>query len=71
MKQIAACLLITAGSGGAGYCADKALVPLLTSFFDVSADMSDLTPDFIPAWHFKEPHFSKPCVRFCAERNRP
>ena len=44
MKQITACLLISAGIGGAGYCADKALVPLVTSCFEVNADMSDLDP---------------------------
>jgi hypothetical protein len=42
MKQIAACLLVAAGIGGAGYCADEALVPLVTSCFDANADMSDL-----------------------------
>ena len=35
--------------------------------FDINADMSDLTPDFIPDWHFKEPHFPKPCFGFCPE----
>ena len=60
MKQIAACLLIAAGIGGAGYCADKALrTPGDLVFLSVNADMSDLTPDFIPDWHFKEPHFRK------------
>jgi hypothetical protein len=71
MKQIAAYLLVAAGIGGAGYCADKALVPLVTSCFEVNADMSDLTPDFIPDWHFKEPHFRKPCLGFCVERTWP
>jgi hypothetical protein len=71
MKQTTACLLIAAGIGGAGYCADKALVPLVTSCFEVNADMSDLAPDFIPDWHFKEPHFRKPCLGFCAERTWP
>ena len=65
MKQIAACLLVAAGIGGAEYCANKALVPLVTSCFDVNADTSDLTPEFILDWHFKEPHFRKPCFGFC------
>ena len=69
MKQITVCLLIAAGIGGAGYCADKTLVPLVTSSFDVDADMLDLTPDFIPDWNFKEPHFRIPCLGFCAEGN--
>ena len=67
MKQIAACLLVAAGIGGAGYCADEALVPLVTSCFDANADMSDLTSDFIPDWHLKRPHFRKPCLGFCPE----
>jgi hypothetical protein len=67
MKQIAACLLVAVGIGGAGYCADEALVPLATSCFDANADMSDITSDFIPDWHFKTPHFRKPCLGFCPE----
>ena len=67
MKQIAACLLVAAGIGGAGYCADEALVSLVTSCFDAIAEMSDLTSDFIPDWHFKKPHFPKPCLGFCPE----
>lgn len=67
MKKIAACLLVAAGIGGAGYCADDALVPLATSCFDVSADTSNLTTDFIPDWHFKKPHFRKPCLGLCPE----
>jgi hypothetical protein len=67
MKQIAACLLVAAGIGGAGYCADEALVPLVTSCFDANADMSDLTSGFIPDWHFKKPNFPKPCLGFCPE----
>jgi hypothetical protein len=43
----------------------------VTSCFEVNADMSNLTPDFIPDWHLKEPHFRKPCLGFCAERNWP
>jgi len=67
MKQLAACLLIAAGIVSAGYCANKALVPLVISCSDETADTSDLTPDFIPDWHFKEPHFRKPCFEFCLE----
>ncbi len=67
MKQIAACLLVAAGVGGAGYRADEALVPLVTSCFDVRSDMSDHTPDFIPDWHFKKPQFRNPCFGFCPE----
>jgi hypothetical protein len=72
MKQIAACLLVAAGIGCAGYCANEALVFLATSCFDMNADMSDLTLDFIPDRHFKEPHFRNPCFGFCPEmENRP
>jgi len=67
MKQIAACLLVAVGIGDAGYFPDKTLVPLVTSCFDVSANMSDLIPDFIPDWHFKELHVPKPCFGFCPE----
>ena len=67
MKRIAACLLVAAGIGGTGYCAEEALVPLVTSCFDANADISDLTSDFIPDWHFKKPHFRKPCLGFCPE----
>ena len=67
MKQIAACLLIAAGIGGAGYCADKALVPQVTSCFDGNADMSDLTTDFIPDWHLKKLKSRKPCFGLCPE----
>jgi len=72
MKQLAACFLIAAGIVSAGYCGDKALVPLVTSCFDGSADTSDLTPDFILDWHFKKPYFRKLCFEFCLEmENRP
>jgi hypothetical protein len=67
MKQIAAYLLVAAGIGGAGYCADEALVHLATSCFDPYADMADLTSHFIPDWHFKKPHFRKPCLGLCPE----
>ena len=67
MKQIAACLLVAVGIDGAGYCADKTLVPLVTSCFGANADMPDLTPDITPDWHFEEPHFSKLCFGFCPE----
>jgi hypothetical protein len=67
MKQIAACLLIAAGIGDAGYCPDKILVPLVTSCFDVNPDISDFTPDIIPDWHFEEPHFPKFCFGYCPE----
>jgi len=50
MKQIAACLLVAVGIDAAGYCADKTLVPQVASCFDVSADMPDLTPDFISSF---------------------
>lgn len=60
MRRIAAYLLVAAGIGSVGYCADKALVPLVTSCFDVTTDMSELIPDLIPDWHFKEPHLRKP-----------
>jgi hypothetical protein len=45
MKQIAACLLVAVGIGGAVYCADEVLAPLAISCFDPFADMSDLTSD--------------------------
>jgi hypothetical protein len=58
MKQIAVCLLVAVGIGSAGYCADEALVSLVTSCFDANVDMSDLTSDSIPGWHFKKTTFS-------------
>ena len=67
MKQIAVYLLVAAGISGAGYYADEALVPLVTSCFDANVDTSALTSDFIPDWHFKKPHFCKPCLGFCPE----
>jgi hypothetical protein len=67
VKQLTTYLLIAAGIDGAGYCADKTLGPLVTSCFYVNADMSDLTPDFIPDWHFKKSHLRKPCLGFCPE----
>ena len=67
MRQIAACLLVAAGIGAAGYCADKALVPLVAWFLGINADIPDLTPDLIADWHFKEPHLPKLCFGFCPE----
>ena len=67
MKQLAACLLVAVAIGGAGYCVDKALVPLVPWFLGINVDMPDLTPDFIPDWHFKEPHLPKLCFGFCPE----
>lgn len=68
MKQIAVCLLVVAvGIDGAGYCAAKTRVPLVTWFLGINADMPDLTPDFIPDWHFEDPHFPKFCFGFCPE----
>ena len=60
MRRIAACLLVAPGIGSAGYCTDRALKPLVISCFDVTADMSELVPDFIPDWHFKKSHSRKP-----------
>ena len=59
MRRIAACLLVAAATSCAGYCTEKALVPLLTSCFDVTAGMSHLIPDLIPYWHFRNSHFRK------------
>jgi hypothetical protein len=68
MRQMTACLLIAAGIAVAGYCADKTLVPLATSGCDANTDMSDVVLDLIPDWHFKEPHFRKPCLGLCPKR---
>ena len=67
MKQTAACLLIAVGIVSAGYCANKALIPLVASCFDLNADLPDLTPYFIPDWHFKKPRFRKVCFELCPE----
>jgi hypothetical protein len=67
MKQTAACLLVAVGMVSAGYCASKALLPLAASCFDVHLDVPDLTPDYVPDWHFKKPRFGKPCFGFCPE----
>ena len=67
MKQVAACLLVAVGIGGAGYSADKALVSLVPWFLGINVDMPDLTTDFMPDWHFKEPHLPKLCFGFCPE----
>ena len=67
MNQIAACLLVAVGIGGAGYRVDKALAPLVPWFLGINVDMPDLTLDFIPDWHFKEPHLPKLCFGFCPE----
>jgi hypothetical protein len=60
MRRLAACLLVAAGIGSAGYCADKALLPLVTSCFDITTDMSELIPDLIPDRHFKNRTFVNP-----------
>lgn len=60
MKRIAACLLVAAGIGSVGYCAEMALVAVVTSRFDITTDMSDVIPDLIPDWHLKASHFHKP-----------
>jgi hypothetical protein len=67
MRKIAACLLVALGIDAAGYCVDQTRVPLVTSCFDVSADMSDFSPDITPDWHFEDPHFPKFCFGFCPE----
>ena len=60
MRRIAACLLVAAGIGSVGYCAEMALVAVVTSCFDITTDMSHVIPDLIPDWHFKDSHFRKP-----------
>jgi hypothetical protein len=67
MKQMAACLMIAAGIGGAGYCADKLLVPQVTSCCDGNGDVSDLSTASIPDWHLKKLRFRKPCFGLCPE----
>ena len=60
MRRIAACLLVAAGIGSVGYCAEMALVAVVTSCFDITTDMSHVIPDLIPDWHLKASHFHKP-----------
>lgn len=67
MKLMAACLLVALGIDGAGYCMDQTRVPLVTCFLGINAEMPDLTPDFVPDWHFKEPHLPKYCFGLCPE----
>jgi hypothetical protein len=44
----------------ARYCTDKALIPLVISCFDATANMSHVIPDLISDSHFKDSHFRKP-----------
>jgi len=67
MKQIATCLLVALGIHAAGYCSDQTRLPLVTWFLGINADMPDHTLDFIPDWHFEEPHLPKLCFGFCPE----
>ena len=67
MKQIAACLLVAIGIGGAGYIANKTLVPFATSCFELDYDMSDLAADLLSDWHLKSPSFHTPCFGLCPE----
>jgi hypothetical protein len=60
MRRIAAYLLVAAGIGSVGYCADMALVAVVPSCFDITTDMSHVIPDLISDWHLKASHFRKP-----------
>jgi len=70
MRQIAACLLVGVGIGGAGYCVEQTRVPLVIWIHGITAVMPDLTPDFIADWHFKEPHLPKLCFGLCPETEK-
>ena len=67
MKQIAGCLLVAIAIGGAGYIANKTVVPFATSCFELDYNMSDLAADLLPDWRLKSPSFHTPCFGLCPE----
>lgn len=71
MRRIVASLLFAAVLGD-GYWVSTRLVPHASGWFDGDEDLLNLSPDFIPDWHFKAPRFHAPCLGLCPDlENRP